>query len=1159
MKRIRNISSIAVLAVLVVLAVTASRPEKTKSPVDYVNPYIGSISHLLVPVYPTVSLPNSMVRAVPMRGEYSDNVIKGLPVTITGHRGGSVFSICPWNDAQSLDGNMAYHYDYEKVKPYRYDVFLSDIEADVHYAPSHQSAVYTLDFRTDGPHYVVVKAAGGSLEAAADGTVTGQCRLKGNTVLYLCLAPGERPSDVTVLGDGRIALEFEGNSVDLRYGISFIDCAQARANLEREVSGKSVGEVAEAGRELWNRTLSKIKVEGGTEDDRTVFYTSLYRICERPVNISEDGRYYSAYDGKVHEDGGRPMYLDDWYWDTFRAAHPLRTIIDPQLEMDMVNSAVTVASQSENRWMPMFPTVTGDNHSMNCNHGVAVVADCISKGLTDFDTDTAYEVCRGALTDKSLAPWTLMPARRLDRFYWEHGYYPAIPEGAEETEAYIHGFEKRQPVAVTLGTAYDNWCMSQIAAYTGNDKDAGYFADRSYDYRNLFNKETGFFHPKDEAGRFIEPFDYCRSGGVGFREFYDENNAWIYRWEVPHNIADLIDLMGGREKFTAGLDSMFDTPLEDGKYSLWRQSPDHSALVGHFSMGNEPCMHIPYLYNYAGQPWKTQRMTRTLLDKWFRNDLMGIPGDEDGGGLCGFAVFSMMGFYPVTPGLPVYALTSPVFEEISVDVGNGRQFRIICRDYSPDHMYVQSAKLDGEDWNRSWISHEDIMDGGVLELTMGRYPSGTWASAPESCPPSFSMDGDGKDSGTPISEPNPQYADFNYGQTSGGHSEWVQSITVQEPECRSDVKGKVTVRFRAPGMSVANALLWSQPTKRDTSAWGHDVLLTPKKGLKLASDGTGSFSFDADRFPAGPMNVRIYTAGNDGKKDFFELQLYNTGGVHWNQGIPANDPPGAEGLKLIYTDDFDGPLSISNDGTGARYNAHKPRFGDFSGWQFSDVDGPDNPFFQRDTYLKIAARKRPGTNGSSGLIASVNMDGEGFWVKAPCYLECRFTAQSAPGTWPAFWTITGLDRDSNGDELDIIEAYGGVGPGNPNHPGYSICSHFWGQKNPDGSDKEHLDCVVPMMEIGGKSYWSTTFHTYAVRIDLDCTTYYMDNIEVFRHPTNDVSRERPHLFLINYAIGGISGWGIDLERYGNGTDMYVDYVRVYAEEEIEYSIPRPEN
>ena len=398
-----------------------------------------------------------------------------------------------------------------------------------------------------------------------------------------------------------------------------------------------------------------------------------------------------------------------------------------------------------------------------------------------------------------------------------------------------------------------------------------------------------------------------------------------------------------------------------------------------------------------------------------------------------------------------------------------------------------------------------------------------------------------------------KYLDFNHGQNNDSGSEWVQDIRIIEPACRSEVKGKVRVKFNAPKMELAKAMCWSQPKKNSSNKWGLDVNLTPK-GLKLNKNGEGEFSFDAGKFPAGPMNIRIYAQNSAGLKDFFELQLYNKSGVTWNQGVPDTIPHAAKGLKLVFSDDFDTPLSISNDGRGARYAAHKPRFGDFSGWQFSNVDGEDNPFEQVGTYLKIKARKRPGTQGSSGIIASCDMDGKGFWAKAPFYMECRFTAQSAPGTWPAFWTITRLDKDFMGDELDIIEAYGGVGKGNPNHPGYSIVSHFWGQKNPDGTPKKDYDRVVPIMELGGKSYWSTTFHTYAVYVGLEETVYYFDDIEVLRHPTNEESLN-PHIFLINYAIGGISGWSIDLERYGNGSDMYVDFVRVYAKEAINYSQP----
>jgi hypothetical protein len=393
---------------------------------------------------------------------------------------------------------------------------------------------------------------------------------------------------------------------------------------------------------------------------------------------------------------------------------------------------------------------------------------------------------------------------------------------------------------------------------------------------------------------------------------------------------------------------------------------------------------------------------------------------------------------------------------------------------------------------------------------------------------------------------NEEYLDFNYGQDTGGE-EWIQSIKVSSPEYRSGVSGDVKVEFKAPGMKFAKALCWRQPTEENPSQWGHDANLTPG-GIALEKDGSGSFVFPAEQFPHGPTNIRILANNGKGLRDICELQLYNTGGVKWNAGIPKTDPPAAEGMKLAFSDDFDGPLSISKDGRGAKYNAHKPRFGDFSGWPFRDPDWePAPPFEQMDTYLRIKARKPEGTKGGTGLIALVNMDGEGFWAKPPFYAECRLTAQSAPGTWPAFWTITNLDRGNPGDELDIIEGYGGVGKGNPNHPGYSIVSHFWRQTNPDGSKKKSFTVKPKIMELGGKSYWSTTFHTYAVKVGLEETVYYFDDIEVLRHPTNDVSL-KPHCLLVNYAIGGISGWKIDLERYGNGSDMYVDYIRVYQAE-----------
>jgi len=409
-----------------------------------------------------------------------------------------------------------------------------------------------------------------------------------------------------------------------------------------------------------------------------------------------------------------------------------------------------------------------------------------------------------------------------------------------------------------------------------------------------------------------------------------------------------------------------------------------------------------------------------------------------------------------------------------------------------------------------------------------------------------------------FSQPGPSneaYLEFNYGQDTGG-DEWVETIEVLTPTLRSEIQGPTPVTFQALGMIVAKAMCWQQPSAEDPNPWGHDVEVA---SLELGPEGKGQFSFPADAFPHGPTTIRIYTHNGKGKRDIFELQLYNRGGVHWNQGIPKNPPAATQGLQLIFADDFDGPLSISRDGIGTRYNAHKPRFGDFSGYRFFDPSGPNNPFEQIDTYLRIKARKPQGSqHGRTGLIASVDMNGEGIWAKAPSYFECRFTAQSAPGTWPAFWTLTHIDRGVPSDELDIAECYGGVGKKNPNHPGYSIVSHFWGQTNPDGSKKKEVTTRPKIMQLGGRSYWSTTFHTYAVHIGLKDTVYYFDNIEVLRHPTNDRSRDYPACFLINYAIGGISGWPIDLRRFGGGSDMYVDWVRVYAKEKVDYTLPRPE-
>ena len=263
--------------------------------------------------------------------------------------------------------------------------------------------------------------------------------------------------------------------VHIRYGISFIDEAQAKKNFSREIEGKDVLTIQNKARQIWNDALNKIEVEGGSSKDKTVFYTSLYRTYERPVCLSEDGRYYSAFDNKIHKDYGRPFYTDDWIWDSYRAHHPLRVLIDSKKEEDIINSFVRMAEQMDHFWMPTFPEVTGDSRRMNSNHGVASVIDAYKKGLRGFDLEKAYEACKKGITEKTLAPWSGMPAGELDVFYKKNGYFPALHDGKKETVPEVHQFESRQPVAVTLGTSYDEWCLAQIAKELGKNEEYQYF------------------------------------------------------------------------------------------------------------------------------------------------------------------------------------------------------------------------------------------------------------------------------------------------------------------------------------------------------------------------------------------------------------------------------------------------------------------------------------------------------------------------------------------------------------------------------------------------------------------------------------------------------------------------------------------------------------
>ncbi len=711
--------------------------------VDFVDPSMGGQGFMLEPTKPTVSLPNSMVRVYPVRKDQLDDQISSFPLTIISHRLGELFWLMP-GDGSGTAWNHPAAYDQEVETPYYYSTRFDDSLIQTEFTPTARCGYFRFTFPSGKPIVLLANRQGGDLSSNDDNSISGTETFAGqsdmssgtmhayvygqfNTPVTIQTTDSNNGKRLTVSAkDGRTVLQF-------RYGISFISVAQAKKNLQEEITTWDFDKIKSAARHRWNEVLGQIRVEGGTPEQKRVFYTSLYRCYERMVNITEDGQYYSAFDHQVHQDV-RPFYVDNWLWDTYRALEPLQTLLNPEMEADKLQSYVRMYEQSG--WMPTFAVLWGNHECMTGNHAAPWMADAWAKGITNFDISTAYAGLKKNSVEGTWLPWRKGPKSSLDDFLAEHGYMPALHPGEKETVAAVHPRERRQAVSVTEAQSYDDWCLAQIARSLGNDADYQFFLKRAADYKNVFRQEKGHVWPKDADGRWIEPYTPGFSGGQGGRDYTTENNGYTYDWDVQHDLQGLFEMMGGRTNAEAKLDQLFREPLGMSKYDFWYQFPDASGLVGQFSMGNEPSLHIPYIYNYLGAPWKTQKRVRMLLDTWFTDTTLGMPGDEDGGGMSAFVVFSMMGLYPVTPGVPIYNITSPVFYRITIHLHDGKVFKIVCRNNSAKNKYIQNIKLNGQPWHKIWISHADIVKGGELDLEMGDTPNKQLGSSPADFPPS---------------------------------------------------------------------------------------------------------------------------------------------------------------------------------------------------------------------------------------------------------------------------------------------------------------------------------------------------------------------------------------------------------------------------------------
>ena len=497
-----------------------------------------------------------------------------------------------------------------------------------------------------------------------------------------------------------------GEQIVLRVGLSPTSIEEAQKNLDAEMPGWDFDAVRQATRERWNENLSRITIESSNPDTRQIFYTAMYHTMLAPTLYNNADNSYRGTDQKTHGDEGFQYYSTFSLWDTFRAEHPLLTLVQPERVNSFVRSLLAFDEQSDRHLLPMWPLASYETDCMIGFHAVPVIYDAFEKGFTGFDAETAYQAMRA----------TALSDRNRQGEYKKYGYVPFV---AGQTEA----------TSRTLEFSYDDWCVAQMAKALGKTNDAELFAKRSESFKNVFDPQTRFFRSPKADGTFFEPFDpkEVSTGNVTASWYYTEANAWQYMFSVFHDIPGMMELYGGREAFIRRLDDLF---TEDSDMPHWRV--DVTGIIGQYAHGNEPCHHIAYLYALAGAQYKTAERVRQIQLALYDNTPEGICGNDDCGQISAWYVWSAIGLYPLNPSSGVYIIGSPLVEKATVRLDpkfyKGGSFTVIAHNASKQNCYIQSAKLNGKPLNRPWLTQAEIVNGGKLELEMDLLPNKAWGT-----------------------------------------------------------------------------------------------------------------------------------------------------------------------------------------------------------------------------------------------------------------------------------------------------------------------------------------------------------------------------------------------------------------------------------------------
>ena len=493
----------------------------------------------------------------------------------------------------------------------------------------------------------------------------------------------------------------DGEQITMRIALSAVDVEGAKNNLKAELAENDFDfdALRQKAYDKWNTEMKRYEVSDSNESNKTVFYTALYHTMIAPNLYSDaDGRY-RAHDLKVYT-SERPVYTVFSLWDTFRSLHPLFSLMQRERTLDFINTFINKYETNPHHLLPIWELAANETYCMIGNHAIPVIADAYFAGIRDFDTEKALE----AMVNSSKADFRGMGA------YMKYGYIPIEAEG--------------EATSKTLEYAYDDWCVARMAEDMGKQDIADEFYARAQAYKNIYNPENQFFQGRRNGG-WMQPFDPAQ---VNFT--LTEANSYQYGFFVPQDVNGHIDLMGGRDSYEAKLDGLFNAPSD----LTGRVQPDITGLIGQYAHGNEPSHNTVYMYNFVGKPTKTQKYVKQVMDDFYTDRRDGYSGNEDCGQMSAWAVFSAMGFYPATPAAGYYVLGLPRFEKTRLSFENGKQFEVVAKNLSDKNCYVQSVKLNGKPLERSYITFEEVHNGGTLEFTMTDQPNSTWATQPENCP-----------------------------------------------------------------------------------------------------------------------------------------------------------------------------------------------------------------------------------------------------------------------------------------------------------------------------------------------------------------------------------------------------------------------------------------